>query len=73
MLYKIDGKYYIKVQGRYKQVDLSKNDGEIVIKPNGNKLDAYNIMPIQVSLEQALEEINRHKVVEKIEKIKEEK
>jgi hypothetical protein len=43
MLYKIDDKFYIKVQGYYKEVDV-KVDGDnldINLVPNGDEIEVY--------------------------------
>lgn len=39
MIYDIDGKYYIKVQGYYKEVELRLIGGNFDIKPKNNKIE----------------------------------
>ena len=43
MLYKIDNKFYIKVQGYYKEVDIKVNGDNLDITPNGNEIEVSNV------------------------------
>ena len=47
MIYKIDNKYYIKVQGYYKEVDISIKGNNLDIKPNGNEIEASNTLKVE--------------------------
>ena len=53
MIYKIDNKFYIKVQGYYKGVDIKFNGDDLDLKPNGDDLEVYNVQekvtPIDVA------------------------
>ena len=37
MIYKINNKYYVKVQGYYVEVSITNKNGSLDIKPNKNK------------------------------------
>lgn len=39
MIYDINGKYYIKVQGYYKEVELNLSGSNFDIKPKKNKIE----------------------------------
>jgi len=50
MLYKIDDKFYIKVQGYYKEVDV-KVDGDnldINLVPNGDEIEVYGFEKVVI-------------------------
>lgn len=50
MLYKIDDKFYIKVQGYYKEVDV-KVDGDnldINLVPNGDQIEVYGFEKVVI-------------------------
>jgi len=53
MIYKIDNKFYIKVQGYYKGVDVKFNGDDLDLTPNGDELEVYNVQekvtPIDVA------------------------
>lgn len=53
MIYKIDNKFYIKVQGYYKGVDVKFNGDNLDLTPNGDELEVYNVQekvtPIDVA------------------------
>lgn len=59
MIYKIDNKYYVKVQGHYKECDMSLKDDELIIKLNGNEIESYNIDAMQVSSEYVKEQLKQ--------------
>lgn len=46
MIYEIDGEYFIKVQGYFKQIEItfdSKGNPDVVVKQDGKKLEAYSV------------------------------
>lgn len=49
MLYKIDDKYYIKVQGYYKEVTVSGRGNNLDIKPkSGSKIEVAKAKNVKV-------------------------
>jgi len=48
MIYKIDNKFYIKVQGYYKEVDLKIDGDNLDITPNGNEIEITNVTNVKV-------------------------
>lgn len=70
MLYKIDNKYYIKVQGYYKQVDVKVNGNNLDITPNGNEIEILNAKNVEaldtrINKDRIIAEINASKETEK--------
>jgi hypothetical protein len=50
MLYKIDDKFYVKVQGYYKEVDV-KVDGDnldVNLVPNGDQIEVYGFEKVVI-------------------------
>lgn len=65
MLYKINNKYYIKVQGYYKEVDVSIKGDNLEIKPNnGLSIEITKVKNVKV-VDMKTENFNRPKEVEK--------
>ena len=48
MLYKIDNKFYIQVQGYYLEVDIIIDGDNFDVKPNGNKLEVNDVSEYEV-------------------------
>lgn len=52
MLYKIDGKFYVKCAGYYIEVEPTYNNGNIGLKPTNNKIECTSrIKFIEVSIQ----------------------
>ena len=46
MIYDIDGEYFVKVQGYFKQVEItfdSKGNPDVKVKTDGKKLETYSV------------------------------
>ena len=46
MIYKIDNKYFVRVQGYFKEIEIefdAYDNPSIKIKPNGKKLEVNNV------------------------------
>lgn len=46
MIYDIDGEYFVKVQGYFKQVEVtfdSKGNPDVKVKTDGKKLETYSV------------------------------
>lgn len=48
MLYRIGNKYYVKVQGYYKEVDIKVNGDNLEITPNGNEIEVTLASGVEV-------------------------
>ena len=48
MIYKINNKFYLKVQGYYKEVDIKVDGDNLDITPNGNEIETYNVGNVEV-------------------------
>lgn len=48
MIYDINGKYYIKVQGYYKEVELKLSGSNFDIKPKKNKIEITGVKNAKV-------------------------
>lgn len=65
MLYEIDNKFYIKVQGYYKGVDVTVNGNDLEITPNGEELEVYNVQEFVIPIDMAT---GKQEVIDKLEK-----
>lgn len=43
MLYRVGTKFYIRVQGYYKEVDVSIEGDNLEVKPNGNEIEISSV------------------------------
>lgn len=64
MLYRIGNKYYVKVQGYYKEVDLKVNGDNLEITPNGNEIEVTNVSNVE-ALDMNYHKENIMKAIEK--------
>lgn len=69
MLYEIKGRYHIKVGGFYKEVELSVKNDELVVQPNGRKIEVSAVEDVKKIDMLA----NREELIESLSKPKEEK
>lgn len=67
MIYKIEDKFYVKVQGYYVEVDISFKDDNLDITPKGNKRIEVNDVDKVEKFDMRLDE-DKNKVINSIKK-----
>lgn len=66
MIFRIGEKFYIKVQGYYKEVDISIEGNNLAIKPNGNEIEVSNVKNVQsYNTQYEVEDIKKYIKTEK--------
>lgn len=55
MLYKIGNKFYIKVQGYYKGVDVKINGDDLELTPNGDEIEIYGFEEVVIPFDMMID------------------